>query len=279
MSITPNEPLAAAATPPASRFSVELIIRDFQVTASSRLIASRYADDDAREFLNSWNYTVGRICPAVAEERTLTPKTLPIAIDVKKDSVRDGGNDRLYNCDASYTVVVNAADRYSAGEVALRLVMDPCRIASQLAAYRDQVFWGKLMPVARPVFDQMADVLRRRGLDATVRTSNANEAKQFLVIDVAEDGEHIGTLALIKHMMGPGTAERHGTSPCLHFAGAHGVEASSIPGEHPDIWLNDAQISANDIACLDIDSFDSFFDLVLDQREEARAAATPAACG
>ncbi|MFC5510998.1 hypothetical protein ACFPOU_07655 [Massilia jejuensis] len=277
MTTTSNETAAAGANPSVSRFSVELIIRAFRVTATNRLIASSYAASDAREFLASWNYTVGRVCPAAADELTLTATTLPIAIHVQKDPVPDGGRDRLYTCDASYTVVVDATDRYPAGEAALRLVSEPSRIPAQLASYRDQAFWAKLMPVARPTFERMAEVLRRRGFDAKVRASSASDAQAFLAIDVEADGEQIGTLALVKHVAGPTDAERPALSPCLHFVGAHDVEASSTPGDHPDVWLNDAQVSAGDIACLDIDAFDSFFDLVLDQRDEARATAAPAA--
>lgn len=278
MTTTSNESTAAGANPSVSRFSVELMIRAFQVTATNRLIASSYAASDAREFLASWNYAVGRVCPATAEELTMTAKTLPIAVHVQKDPVPDGGRDRLYTCDASYTVVVDAIDRYSAGEAALRLVSEPCQIPVQLASYRDQTFWAKLMPVAHAPFEQMAEVLRRRGFDATVRASSASDAQAFLAIDVDADGEQVGTLALVKHVAGPADADRPAMSPCLHFVGAHDVEASSTPGDHPDVWLNDAQVSAGDIACLDIDAFDSFFDLVLDQRDEARAAAAPAAC-
>jgi len=278
MTTTSNDPTAAGANPSVSRFSVELIIRAFQVTATNRLIASSYAADDAREFLASWNYTVGRVCPAAADELTPTATTLPIAIHVQKDPVPDGGRNRMYTCDASYTVIVDAADRYSAGEAALRLVSEPSRIPAHLAAYRDQMFWAKLMPVARSPVDQMAEVLRRRGFDATVRASSASDAQPFLSIDVEADGEQVGTLALVKHVAGPANAERPAMSPCLHFVGAHDVEARSTPGDHPDVWLNDAVVSAGDIACLDIDAFDSFFDLVLDQRDEARAAAAPAAC-
>lgn len=278
MTTTSNDPTAAGANSPVSRFSVELIVRAFQVTATNRLIASSYAADDAREFLASWNYTVGRVCPAAADELTLTATTLPIAIHVQKDPVPDGGRDRLYTCDASYTVVVDATDRYSAGEAALRLVSEPSRIPAQLASYRDHAFWAKLMPVARPAFEQMAEVLRRRGFDATVRASSASDAQAFLAIDVGADSEQVGTLALVKHVAGPADAERPAMSPCLHFVGAHDVEASSTPGDHPDIWLNDAPVSVSDIACLDIDAFDSFFDLVIDQLDETRAAAAPAAC-
>lgn len=278
MTTTFNEPTAAGANPSVSRFSVELIIRAFQVTATNRLIASSYAADDAREFLASWNYTVGRVCPAAADELTLTAKTLPIAVHVQKDPVPDGGRDRLYTCDASYTVVVDATDRYSAGEAALRLVSETSRIPAQLASYRDQAFWAKLMPAARGPFEQIAEVLRRRGFGATMRASSASDAQAFLAIDVEADGEPVGTLALVKHVAGPAHAERPAMSPCLHFVGAHDVEASSTPGDHPDVWLNDAQVFAGDIACLDIDAFDSFFDLVLDQRDDARTAAAPTAC-
>lgn len=68
-------------------------------------------------------------------------------------------------------------------------------------------------------------------------------------------------------------------SPCLHFFGAHDVEASWTPRDHLDVWLNDAPVQAGDIACLDIDAFDSFFDLVLDQRDESLAAQTPTSGG
>lgn len=277
MTTTSNEPTAVGTDPSVSRLSVELIIRAFQVTASNRLIASSYASNDAREFLASWNYTVGRVCPAPADELTLTATALPIAIHVQKDPVPDGGRDRMYTCDASYTVVVDATDRYSAGEAALRLVSEPSRLPAQLASYRDQAFWTKLMPAARPPFEQMAEVLRRRGFDATVRASSASDAQAFLAIDVEADGEQVGTLALVKHVTGPADAERPAMSPCLHFVGAHDVEASSTLGGHLDVWLNDARVSAGDIACLDIDAIDSFFDLVLEQRDEARAAAAPAA--
>lgn len=277
MTTPSNEPIAAGADPSVSRFSVELMIRAFQVTATNRLIASSYAASDAREFLASWNYTVGRICPAPADDLTLTAATLPIAVHVQKDPVPDGGRDRMYTCDASYTVVVDAIDRYSAGEAALRLVSEPCQIPVQLAAYRDAAFWAKLMPVARLPFEQMAEVLRGRGFDATVRASSASDAQAFLAIDIEADGEQVGTLALVKHVAGPVDADRPAMSPCLHFVGARDVEASSTPGDHPDVWLNDAQVSAGDIACMDIDAFDSFFDLVLDQRDEARAAAAPTA--
>jgi len=278
MTTTSNDPTAAGANAPVSRFSVELIIRAFQVTATNRLIASSYAADDAREFLASWNYTVGRVCPAAADELTLTAATLPIAIHVQRDPVPDGGRDRLYTCDASYTVFVDATDRYSAGEAALCLVSEPSRIPAQLARYRDHDFWAKLMPVACPAFEQMAEVLRRRGFDATVRASSVSNAQAFLAIDVEADSEQVGTLALVKHVAGPADAERPAMSPCLHFVGTHDVEASSTPGDHRDLWMNDAPVSVSDIACLDIDAFDSFFDLVLEQRDEARSAAAPAVC-
>lgn len=178
--------------------------------------------------------------------------------------------------DASYTVVVEAADRYSAGEAALRLVSEPSRISAQLGMYQDQVFWAKLMPAAHSPFDQMAEVLRRRGFDATVRSSGAGDAQPFLAIDVATLGEHVGTLSLVKHVAGPADAAHPLLSPCLHFAGPLDVEATLIPGDHTDVWLNDSQVSTSDIACLDIDAFDAFFDLVLNQRKEACAPEAPA---
>lgn len=277
MSTTPATQLVAGAASAATRFSVELLIRDFQVTATNRLIASSYAASDARELLQTWNYTIGRVCPAT-EDLTPSIQSLPIAVHVK-DSVPDGGRERLYSCDASYTVVVDAPSRYLAGEAALRLVASPCRLESQLAAYRDQVFWDKLMPLASAPFDQMAKVLRRRGFEANIRASSANDAQRFLVIDVAESGEPVGTLALVKHVTENADAERQAIGPCLHFTGPHDVEASSVPADHPDVWLNDARVSSSDIACLDVDAFDAFFDVVLDQREAARHSESPAAYG
>lgn len=276
---TSDAPYAASATPSVSRFSVQLIIRAFQVTATNRLIASQYAASDAREFLANWNYTVGRVCPAAADDLTLTTQALPITIHVQKDSVFDSGRDRLYTCDASYTVVVDAADRFSAGETALRLVCEPSQVPVQLADYHDRLFWDKLMPLARPAVDQMAEVLRRRGFDATIRASNAGDTHNFLAIDVATDGEQVGTLALVKHVARPADAEHPVFSPCLHFTGAYDVEASSVPQDHPNVWLNETQVATGDIACLDIDAFDSFVDLVLDQRDESLAAQAPAAGG
>jgi hypothetical protein len=269
MTSTPHDSSTDGSQSLVSRFSVELIIRAIEVTATNRLVASSYASSDAREFLANWNYTVGSICPALGEKITMTTKTLPITIEVEKDSVPDGGRDRLYTCNASYTVVVDAADRYSAGETALRLVAEPSQVTAQLAAYSDQVFWAKLMPVARSSIDQMAEVLRGRGFDATVRASSLNDTRAFLAIDVTAAGEQLGTLSLLKHVAGPANVDRPVMSACLHFAGPHDVEASSIPADHPDVWLNDAQVSAGDIACLEVDAFDSFFDLVVDQCEKS----------
>jgi len=276
MSTIPTIPAAAGAAPAASRFAVELLICDFQVTATNRLIASSYAASDAREFIQTWNYAVGKVSPASGEDATTGVGTLPIAVKVK-DSVPDSGRERLYSCDASYTVVVDATDQYSAGEAALRLVSEPARVPAQLAAYRDHAYWEKLMPVARAPLDQMVEVLQRRGFDATLRTSGAGDAHRFMAIDIAVDGEQVGTLALIKHARYTNEAERPIVSPALHFVGALGIEASSIPADHPDIWFNDTQITAADVACLDVDTFDSFFDLVIEQLEEACAEGAPAA--
>lgn len=278
MSATPTTPATAGAgaAQAASRFSVELLIRDFQVTATNRLIASSYAASDAREFIRNWNYMVGKVSAATGQDATLGAGTLPIAVKVK-DSVPDSGRERLYSCDAFYSVVVDAVDRYSAGEAALRLVCEPARLPAQLAAYRDQAYWEKLMPVARAPLDHMVEVLQRRGFDATLRTSGGGDAHRFMAIDVAVDGEQVGTLALIKHASYTAEAERPIVSPALHFVGAPGIEASSIPADHPDIWFNDARITAADVACLDVDAFDSFFDLVIEQIEEACAEGAPAA--
>ena len=96
-------------------------------------------------------------------------------------------------------------------------------------------------------------------------------------MDVAVDGEQVGTLALIKHATYSADAERPVISPRLHFVGKEGVEASSVPAEHPDLWFNDTKVTAADIACLDINAFDSFFDVVIEQLEEACGESAPAA--
>lgn len=269
---------AGSAAPEKARFAVDLIARNFQVTAPSRLVASQYAADDAREFLQTWNYTVGTVRPAAGERLSKTAKSEPITVKVN-ESTPDGGRERLYSCDASITITVDAGDAFSAGEAALQLVCEPSRLGAQVAAYHNQAFWSKLLPIARAPFNQMAEVLSRRGLEAVVRAGAEDDA-QPLAIHVSENGAHVGTLSLIKfYSAAAGTGPRAIPSVGLHFVGEHDIEVSSTPAESPDLWFNDNPVSASDIACLDVDAFDQLFDLVLDQREEARAAATPAAHG
>jgi hypothetical protein len=273
---TSSSSSSAASTPAKARFAVELVARNFQVTATSRLIASQYAADDAHEFLPTWNYTVGLVRPAAGERLSKNAQSEPITVKVN-ESTPDGGRDRLYSCDASITITVDSEDAFSAGEVALELVCEPSRLGAQLAAYHEKAFWSKLLPIARAPFDQMAEVLSRRGLEAVVRVGAEGEP-QPLAIDVSENGERVGTLLLIKcYSSGTGAGRRAIPSPGLHFVGEHDIEASSIPAGCPDLWFNNTPVSASDIACLDVDAFDEFFDLVMEQREEARAAATPAA--
>jgi len=269
---------ASTASSAAARFAVVLTARNFQVTATSRLVASRYAEDDAREFLANWNYSVDAVRPAAGEQLTRSAKSEPIAVQVN-ESMPDGGRDRLYSCDASITITVDAADAFSAGEMALQKVCEASGLAAQLAAYHEKTFWGKLLPVARAPFDQMAEVLRRRGFDAVVH-AGAEGAHQPLAIEVSEGGERVGTFSLIKYVETHSSAnagQRPIQSPALHFVGEHDIEVSSTPAGHPDLWFNDAVVQASDIACLDIDAFDELFDLVLDQREQAGAANAPAA--
>lgn len=264
--------------PRGSRFSVVLIASGFQVTARSRLVASKYAADDAREFLPNWNYTVESVHPAAGEQLTRSVKNEPITVQVK-ESTPDVGRERLYTCDASITITVDAADAFSAGEVALQRVCEPVRLAEQLAIYREKAFWGKLLPVARASFEQMAEVLRRRGFEATV-CAGSEAGPRSLAIDVTDEGERVGTFTLIKCIgaaAGADAAQRPSLSAGLHFAGEHDIEISCTPSAGPDLWHNDTQVTPSDIACLDVDAFDKLFDLVLDQREEARAAAAPAA--
>jgi hypothetical protein len=273
--IVPN----SSATPALSRYSVDLTASDFQVTATNRLTASKYAADDAHEYLRSWNYTVGPIRAAAGEKLTRSANTEPISILVK-ESVPDSGRDRLYSCQATVTITVDAIDAFSAGEAALQLVCAPDRIDQQLASYRDQAFWDKLLPVARAPMAQMAEVLRRRGFEAFVRAGDADGARP-LAIELSENGEAVGTMALIKYLpaagsVGTSTGSRAIPRPALHFIGEHDIEVSSIPEACPDLWFNDKPIEPSDIACLDIDAFDQLIDLVLEQREQAREAAEPA---
>ena len=275
----PNTPTNTDRLPPgASRFSVVLIASGFQVTAASRLVASKYAAEDAREFLPNWNYTVDAVHPAAGEQLTRSVKTEPITVQVK-ESTPDGGRARLYTCDASITITVDAADAFSAGEIALQRVCEPLRLAEHLASYRDKAFWDKLLPVARAPFEQMAEVLRRRGFEAVV-CAGGEAGPRTLAIEVTDDGERVGTFTLVKcsgAAAGAEAAQRPRLSAGLHFAGEHDIEVSSTPAAGPDLWHNDTQVTTSDIACLDLDAFDELFDLVLDQREEARAAAAPAA--
>lgn len=263
--------------PEKARFAVELIARNFQVTATSRLVASQYAADDAREFLPTWNYTVGTVRTAAGERLSKTAKSEPITVRVN-ESTPDGGSERLYSCDASITITVDSDDAFSAGEAALQLVCEPSHLGAQVAAYHNQAFWSKLLPIARDPFDQMAEVLSRRGFEAVVRTGT-EDAAQSLAIDVSENGVRVGTLSLIKCQSAAGAGQRAAMSAGLHFVGEQDIEVSSVPAVSPDLWFNDNPVSASDIACLDVDAFDELFDLVLDQREEARAAAIPAAHG
>lgn len=271
-----NTATATTTAPEKARFAVELIARNFQVTATSRLIASQYAADDAREFLPTWNYTVGTVRPAAGEPLSKTAKSEPITVKVN-ESTPDGGRERLYSCDASITITVDSDDAFSAGEAALQLVCEPSHLGAQLAAYHEIAFWSKLLPIARTPFDQMAEVLSRRGFEAVVRTGAEGEA-QPLAIDVSENGARVGTLSLIKcYSAAAGAGQRAIPSPGLHFIGEDGIEVSSIPAGPPDLWFNDTPISASDIACLDVDAFDELFDMVVEQREEAHTAAAPAA--
>lgn len=277
MPTTTTETSPSATTARAkARFAVELIARNFQVTAKNRLIASQYAADDAREFLPTWNYAVGTVRPAAAERLSKTAKSEPITVQVN-ESTPDGGRERLYSCDASITITVESEDAFSAGEAALQLVCEPSHLGAQLAAYHDTAFWSKLLPIARAPFDQMAQVLSRRGFEAVVRTG-ADGEEHPLAIDVSEAGARVGTLSLIKcYSAAAGAGQRAIPSPGLHFVGEDDIEASSIPAASTDLWFNDTPVSTSDIACLDVDAFDQLFDLVLEQREEARAAAAPAA--
>lgn len=257
-----------------ARYAVDLIAGNFQVTATNRLSASKYAADDAREFLGSWNYVVGTVRPAAGEPLTRSTKTEPITVQVK-DSTPDGGRDRLYTCDASITITVDALDAFSAGEIALQRVCAPEQLAAQLAAYREQAFWTKLLPVARASFDGMAEVLRRRGFDAAVID---NGEAQSLAIEVTENGERVGTFTLVKCVSAAGgieTAQRPVLNAGLHFVGEHDIEISSTPAIGPDLWFNDKPVMASDVACLDVDAFDELFDLVLEQCEDERAASAP----
>lgn len=265
------------ATQAQSRYSVELTARDFQVTATNRLTASKYAAEDAREYLQSWNYTVGPIRAAAGEQLTRSANTEPIAVSVK-GSVPDAGRDRLYTCEATVTITVDAIDAFSAGEAALRLVCAADRIGQQLTAYRDQVFWDKLLPVARAPIEQMAEVLRRRGFEAFVRPDVADRASPP-AIEVAANGEPVGTLSLIKFVpdaAGANAESHRQPRPTLHFIGEHDLEISSVPADCPDIWFNDTPIKLSDIACLDIDAFDQLIDLVVEQREQTREMGEPA---
>lgn len=260
-----------------ARFAVVLLASNFQVTATTRLMASRYAADDAREFLPNWNYTVGAVRPAAGEHLTRSVKAEPITVQVK-ESMPDGGRERLYTCDASITITVDAVDAFSAGEAALQRVCEPVRLAEQLASYREAAFWDKLLPVARRPFEQMAEVLRRRGFEAVV-CENTESGSQGLAIDVTEGGERLGTFSLVK-CVGSAVADgtqRPSVSAGLHFAGEHDIEASSTPAVGPDLWFNDTRITTSDIACLDVDAFDELFDLVLSELQEARAVVAPAA--
>lgn len=257
-----------------ARFAVELFAKGFQVTASSRLVASKYAAADAREFLPTWSYTVGDVRPASGERLTRSVNSEPIAVQVK-ESEPDCGRERLYTCDACITITVDAADAYSAGEAALQLVCAPSSLQANLAAYQDKVFWDKLLPIARPQFEGMAEVLRRRGFEAAV-VVGTDPAGVRLAIDVREAGESVGTLSLIKHMRDDASAAARAVSyPALHFVGEHDIEVTSIPVDCPDLWFNDTPATLSQIACLDVDSFDELFDLVVEQREEARASNTP----
>jgi hypothetical protein len=273
--IVPN----SSATPALSRYSVDLTVCDFQVTATNRLTASKYAADDAHEFLPSWNYTVGPIRAAAGEKLTRSANTEPISILVK-ESVPDTGRDRLYSCQATVTITVDAIDAFSAGEAALQLVCAPDRIDQQLTSYHDQAFWDKLLPVARAPIAQMAEVLRRRGFEAFVRAGDANSTAP-LTIELAENGEAVGTVALVKYVpaaagASASTGSRAIPRPALHFVGEHDIEISSIPEACPDLWFNDKPVEPSDIACLDIDAFDQLIDVVVEQREQAREAAEPA---
>lgn len=263
--------------PSPSRFAVDLIAGDFEVTATSRLSASKYAADDAREFLANWNYVVGAVRTAVGEPLSHSTKTEPITVHVK-ESAPAGGRDRLYTCDASITITVDAIDAFCAGEIALQRVCAPTQLAAQLAAYREQAFWAKLLPVARASFDKMAEVLRRRGFEAAVNT-NGEAGSRSLTIEVTEDGERVGTFMLVKCISAAGgseTAQRPILNAGLHFVGERNIEVSSTPAIGPDLWFNDKQVTSGDIACLDVDAFDELFDLALEQREEERAAAASA---
>ena len=131
-----------------ARFAVELIARNFQVRATNRWIASQYAAEDAREFLPTWNYTVGTVRPAAGERLSKTAKSEPITVKVN-ESMPDGGRERLYGCDASITIIVESEDAFSAGEAALQLVCEPAHLGAQLAAHRDEAVWSKLLPIAR----------------------------------------------------------------------------------------------------------------------------------
>jgi hypothetical protein len=273
---TPTAPTSSATTA-LSRYSVDLTAHDFQVTATNRLTASKYAADDAHEYLRSWNYTIGPIRAAAGEKLTLSANAEPIAISVK-ESVPDAGRDRIYSCQATVTITVDAADAFSAGEVALKLVCAPDRIDQQLASYRDQAFWDKLLPVARAPIAQMAEVLRRRGFEAFVRAGDAASARP-LAIELAENGEAVGTVSLVSYVptaASTGAGSRAIPRAALHFIGEHDIEVSSIPEACPDLWFNDKPVAPSDIACLDIDAFDQLIDLVIEQREQAREAAEPA---
>jgi hypothetical protein len=259
-----------------SRFAVELFARGFQVTASNRLLASKYAADDAREFLPTWNYTVGEVRAAPEERLTRSVRSEPIAVQVK-ESTPDSGRERLYTCDACITVTVEATDAYSAGEAALQLVCARSSLPANLAAYQDKVFWDKLLPIARVQFDRMAEVLRRRGFEAAV-VASPDTAGARLAIEVHEAGEPVGTFSLIKHMRtDASTAPRPVPNPALHFIGEHDIEVISIPVGRPDLWFNGAPAKLSEIACLDVDSFDELFDLVVQQREEALESRAPSA--
>lgn len=70
----PSSTPTVSATSHARRFAVALVASNIQVTATSRLIASRYAADDAREFLPSWNYTVDTVRSATDQKLTRSLK-------------------------------------------------------------------------------------------------------------------------------------------------------------------------------------------------------------
>lgn len=106
-------------------FQVPVKAPAISVTAESLHAARRYAESDAREFLQNWNYELGVITPARPEAQASDLEWgAPLRL-LEVDTDHPEGEDAEYVFDACWDVVVDATDVNCAGAAALAFMRAP----------------------------------------------------------------------------------------------------------------------------------------------------------